>query len=278
MLVAGDLYEQSNEPDDALNVYMRYVDDFPQPVEPALEIRFKIAEIYKAADEESLYHLELAEIVRIDADAGTERTGRTRTLAARSSLVLAEQVYRDFVAVRLLQPFEISLQEKKQRMDASIEAMGGLVGYEIADVTAAATYYMAETYFDFSTALAESERPTDLSPADLQEYELVLEEVLEEEAFPFEEQAIDFHEKNLEMVQAGVYNAWTEKSLDKLADLVPGRYAKNEMSSGFLGAIDSYVYRSPAAQIFGPQLDSAETTPTDEPVQEQHLAPVAVDE
>ena len=274
MLVAGDLYEQSNVQDRALDVYMRYVNDYPRPVETALETRFKIAEIHKAAHEEPLYHQELAEIVRIDADAGTERTGRTRTLAARSALVLAEQVYGEFVAVRLLQPFEISLQEKKQRMDVAIEAMGRLVAYEIADVTAAATYYMAETYFDFSSALTESERPADLQPADLQEYELVLEE----EAFPFEEKAIDLHEKNLELVQAGVYNAWTEKSLGKLADLVPGRYAKNEMSSGFLGAIDSYVYRSPVSQVFGPTLDSAETTPRGESVQMKELATMVVDD
>jgi hypothetical protein len=147
------------------------------------------------------------------------------------------------VDVKLKQPFATSLKEKKQRMDVTIEAMGRLVAYEIAEVTAAATYYMAETYFDFSRALAESERPTDLQPADLAEYELALEE----EAFPFEEKAIDLHEKNLELIQAGVFNEWTEKSLDRLAGLVSGRYAKREMSIGFLGAIDSYEYRSPVA-------------------------------
>jgi hypothetical protein len=209
--------------------------EFPRPVETALETRFKIAEIHKAAHDESLYQEELAAIVRIDAGAGPERTARTRTLAARSALVLAEELYREFVAVKLLQPFEISLQEKNQRMDAAIEAMGRLVEYEIADVTAAATYYMADTYLEFSRALAESERPADLQPADLEEYELALEE----EAFPFEEQAIDLHEKNLELLQAGVLNAWTEKSLGKLVELMPGRYARNEMSSGFLSVIDS---------------------------------------
>ena len=175
----------------------RYVKEFPKPVETALETRFKIAEMYKAAHDETLYHQELEEIVRIDADAGPERTGRTRTLAARSALVLAEQLYRDFVAVKLRQPFETSLQEKQQRMDATIEAMGRLVDYEIADVTAAATYYMAETYFNFSRSLVESERPTDLKPADLEEFEMALDE----EAFPFEEKAINVHEKNMELLQ-----------------------------------------------------------------------------
>jgi hypothetical protein len=254
-------------------VYIRYVNEFPQPVEMALETRFKIAEIYKAAHDEPLYQQELAEIVRIDAEAGAERTGRTRTLAARSALVLAEQVYREFVAVKLRQPFEISLQEKKQRMDLAIETMDGLLEYEIADVTAAATYYMAETYLDFSRSLAESQRPADLQPTDLAEYEMALEE----EAFPFEEKAIDVHEKNLELLQAGVFNTWTEKSLGKLAELLPGRYAKNELSSGFLGAIDSYVYRSPVSQISNPASDSPDTTSRDEPVQTTQLAPAAAD-
>jgi tetratricopeptide (TPR) repeat protein len=262
LLVAGDLYEQSKTQDRALDAYLRYVKEFPRPVETALETRFKIAEIHKAAHDESSYQKELGEIVRIDADAGSERTARTRTLAARSALVLAEQIYREFAAVRLLQPFEASLQDKKQRMDATIGAMDRLVAYEIADVTAAATFYMAETYLNFSRALAESERPHDLQPASLNEYELALEE----EAFPFEEKAIDVHEKNLESLQAGVVNAWTEKSLDKLAVLMPGRYAKNELSSGFTGAIDTYAYHQPIQNI-GPMLTEAETTKSpDEPV------------
>ena len=40
---------------------------------------------------------------------------------------------------------------------------------------------------------------------------------LDEEAFPFEEKAIGVHEKNMEMLRAGVFNAWTEKSLGRLA-------------------------------------------------------------
>ena len=64
--------------------------------------------------------------------------------------------------MRLRQPFEISLKEKQQRMDVTIEAMGRLVEYEIAAVTAAATDYMAETYFDFSRPPVESERAGEL--------------------------------------------------------------------------------------------------------------------
>jgi TolA-binding protein len=241
LLVAGDLYQQSHAGDRALEVYGRYVKEFPHPIEPALEARFKISEIHKASNDASLYHKDLTDIVRIDAEAGQERTSRTRTLAGRSALVLAEQIFQDFTAVKLRQPFETSLKEKQQRMDAAIKAMDGLVDYEISDVTAAATYYIAETYFDFSRTLTESERPKDLEPERMQEYE----QALDEQAYPFEEKAIGVHEKNLEMLHAGVFNEWVEKSLGRLGDLVPGRYAKKEASSGFLDGLDSYVYRRP---------------------------------
>jgi hypothetical protein len=260
LLVAGDLYQQSNANDKALNAYQRYVTDFPKPLEAAVETHFKMAEIHKGAHDDARYQKELAEIVRIDGAAGPERTGRIRTLAGRSALVLAEQLYQACVAVKLRQPFETSLKEKRTRMDATIKAMSGLVDYQIADVTAAATFYMAETYFDFSRALKESERPADMKGANLEKFEADLDEA----AYPFEDKAIKVHEKNMESLHAGVFNTWTEKSLSRLAEMVPGRYAKNEMSSGFIGTIDRYVYQSPLAQaaIQAAAASNAGTTPT----------------
>src|SRR6476660_8715717 len=260
LLVAGDLYQQSNASDKALAAYQHYITDFPKPLETALEARFKISEIYKAAHNDSSYQKELMNIVSLDAAGGSERTGRTRTIAGRSALVLAEQLYQACVAVKLRQPFEASLKQKKQRMDATIKAMTALVDYQIADVTAAATFYMAETYFDFSRALKESERPDDMKGANLEKFEADLDEA----AYPFEDKAIKVHEKNMESLHAGVFNTWTEKSLSRLAEMVPGRYAKDEMSSGFIGAIDRYVYQSPLAQaaIQAAAASNAGTTPT----------------
>ena len=68
------------------------------------------------------------------------------------------------MAVKLRQPFETGLKEKQQRMDVTIVAIGRAGDYEIAEVTAAATYYMAETYLDFSRSLMESDAPKDLKP------------------------------------------------------------------------------------------------------------------
>jgi outer membrane protein assembly factor BamD (BamD/ComL family) len=243
LLVAGDMYETSELMDRALAVYLRYVSEFPMPLEIAVETRFKIAEMYAAAQDEANYHAQLRKIVAIDRSTSDERTPRVRYLAARSALVLTEALYQWFDEVALVQPFERNLKEKQRRMDAALDAFGELVAYEVGEVTAAATFYMAQLFSSFSQALMASERPVGLEPAEMQDYE----SVLETEAFPFEERAIAVHEKNLELMAAGIYNRWIEKSLGMLAELMPGRYAKFEVSSGWIHSIDRYAYQLPMA-------------------------------
>ncbi|MCZ6618177.1 MAG: hypothetical protein O7E57_08590, partial [Gammaproteobacteria bacterium] len=208
----------------------------------ALEIRVKIAGMFEAAGKQTSHHDELRRIVAIDADAGGDRTPRTRYLAATSALVLSEIPYEQFTELALTQPFARSLAEKRARMDAAMSSFERLVDYQVAEVTAAATFYIAEIYSHFGRALIESERPSDLAATELADYELAIEE----EAFPFEESAIEVHEKNLELMVAGTFNGWVQRSLDQLAVLMPGRYAKVEISSGFVGPVEVFAYRSPA--------------------------------
>lgn len=243
LLMAGDLYDDAEEDTRALDVFSRYVEEYPSPVDLALEIRYRMAGMHQAAGSLGLYHDELRRIVDIDADAGVEGTPRTRYLAGKSALVLAETLYEQFDELALTLPFEASLAEKKKRMDAALSAFEALVHYQVSEVTTAATYYMAEIYGHFGTALLESERPTDLDVAELGEYELAIEA----EAFPFEERAIDVHEKNLELMVAGTFDDWVQRSLDRLAKLMPGRYAKAEISTGFMGPVEVFSYRSPGA-------------------------------
>lgn len=243
LLVAGDLYQEANSVDNALRVLSQYAAEFPMPLEVALEARSTVAEILEAKGQTGPYYAELQQIVSLDAAGGEARTDRSKYLAARAALVLAERTFGRFAALELKLPFEQSLAEKQRLMDAALAEFDGLVQYEVAEVTAAATWYIAETYLEFSRALMESERPAGLSTTELSAYELVLEE----EAFPFEERAITVHEENFELLAVGVSNAWVRKSLDKLAALVPGRYAKVEISTGFLGSIDRYAYRIPTA-------------------------------
>ncbi len=237
LLTAAELYETAGIKEKSLSVYRRYVELFPHPVEPNLETRMKIAEALKKTDKDG-YMAELKQIITIDSAAGNERTVRTRYLAGKSALVIAEDSFTQFTAVKLVEPFKTNLDRKKSLMKASTQQFNKLLDYEAGEVTAAAIYYLAEIYADFCKCLKESERPKDLSPVELEQYELDLED----QAYPFEEKAIATHRSNLELVARGVYNEWIDKSLQKLAVSVPARYDKPEEESEVLTSIDNYQY------------------------------------
>ncbi len=243
LLTAGDLFDEAGNVAETVRVYERYVSEYPRPLDIAMETRSRLAEIFKSDSDYSRYYDQLGQMVAADAAAGDERTDRSRFLAAKAALVLAQQSFERFAALELVQPFEQSLAEKQRRMDAAMDAFEALVDYEVSDVTAAATFYIAEIYFEFSNALMQSERPEGLTETEAFDYEMVIEE----EAYPFEERAIGVHEANYELLAGGVYNDWVQKSLDKLALLMPGRYAKAEISGGYVSSIDSYAYRMPIA-------------------------------
>ena len=230
---SAELYVQAESFRDALRIYNKYVTAFPRPAEPAIEMRQKIADIHKKNDDNKAYIAELEQIVAADRNAGQERTDRTRYLAANAALVLAEPALDAFYEVKLVKPFKKNLTRKKQRMKTAIEKYTGLVDYEVSDVTAAATYQLAEIYYHFSRALMESERPDGLSELELEQYDLAIEE----QAYPFEEKAIAVHEKNIELLSIGVYNEWIDKSIGKLAVLMPARYAKAEQQNTFVKSL-----------------------------------------
>jgi len=255
LLLAAELHQQTGNRRQALAVYRRYVGYFPEPVEVNLEMRNKVCEILKAENDQKGHLEELREMVRVEAAAGPARTPRTRYLAGKGALVLAEQSYGRFTEVQLVKPFEANLRKKKELMKETTQEFNKLVEYEVGEVTAAATFYLAEIYRHFSKALTGSQRPDDLNAQELQEYELAIEE----QAYPFEEKAIAVHEKNLELISVGIYNEWVDKSLTRLAMLLPVRYDKPEVASDVVASLESYSFEIEKPQ--GPAVPTAAQPP-----------------
>ena len=81
MLLAGELYGESDEMDRTLKVYLAYVEEFSEPIETAVETRFRIAEIYRKTHDEAAYREQLRKIVVTDEAAaqmeGVQASGNT---------------------------------------------------------------------------------------------------------------------------------------------------------------------------------------------------------
>jgi tetratricopeptide (TPR) repeat protein len=206
----------------ATAAWERYVQAHPQPLEPAVEARWRLAELHTADAARRAQWLRAVQ--QADAAGGEARTPRTRRWGGLATLALAAPQEAAYQRIRLVEPLQRQLKAKKAAMDELLKAYAAASEAGVAEVTTAATYRTAALYADFGQALIQSERPKRLSKLEREQYDVLLEE----QAFPFEEKAIELHEANARRTAAGVWDEWVRSSLQALAGFKPVRYAKPE--------------------------------------------------
>ena len=226
---AADLYQQSGNTARSVVMLERLVKEYPTPVPDAIEARQRLMEIAAKNGELERQRYWQREIVKADASAGAARTDRTKYLASKAQLALATPTRDQFRSIKLVAPLKQSLVAKRKSLDAAVQAYKEVAAYQVAETTTAATYETAELYRTLAHDLMTSERPKKLSGDALEQYNALLDE----QSFPFEEQAIAIHEINVKRVQDGVYDDSVRNSFTALAELKPARYGKTELSPGW---------------------------------------------
>jgi tetratricopeptide (TPR) repeat protein len=224
---AAELYAQGGDTAGATRVYTDYVKRYPAPYDAAIEARHELAELALAAKDTNGRQRWLGEIISADAAAGATRTDRSRFLAAHASLELAQPKDDLARALRLTVPLDRALASKKQAMEQALTSYNLAAQYGVTDVTTQSTYAMADLYRHLGKSLLESERPHELSADEREQYDVLLEE----QAFPFEEKAIEVHEINARRAAEGVYDDWVKRSFGALAEIKPARFARPELDS-----------------------------------------------
>lgn len=223
---AATLYEKAGSQANSARAYANYVKQFPAPLDPAQDARQRLADMATAQNDLRTRSQWIDEIIAADKSAGAARTDRSKYLAARGTLETAQPQAAMFNSIKLVVPLDKSLKAKRSAMEKVLATYGQALDYGVAEVTTAATYGMAELYRQLGADLMASERPKGLDDDAREQYDVLLEE----QAFPFEEQAIDLHETNASRTSGGVYDEWVQRSFDVLAKLKPARYAKAEIS------------------------------------------------
>jgi len=221
---AADSYEKANNKTRAVDIYKLYISDYPQNFEQVMESHERIVQYYQQLGQTGNETVWLSKLISAETKGASRRTDRTRYLAAKASYKLAQGEIKRFKDVAMLVPLKKSLKAKKKHMKSAVDSLKKVLAYKVADFTTAATYQLADIYSHLAISLMGSERPRGLSGDELEIYDILLEE----QAYPFEEKAIDIHASNIKRTRQGVYDEWIEKSIAQLAKIQPVRFAKKE--------------------------------------------------
>ena len=219
LYLAAEQFEQSGNTGRAIEAYRQYARQWREPALQNLEAQYQLVSLYERAGNQRERNL------WINSLAGNKVSEpRGRYLAAYARNELAEQSYARFERQKLTLPLKQSLKSKKQAMEATVADYKKVLDFGIAEFTTAANFRLAEIYRQLSRDLMDSQRPNGLSPLELEQYEILLEE----QAYPFEEKAIELHEANVKRTADGVYDDWVKNSFSSLENLLPARYRKPE--------------------------------------------------
>lgn len=225
LYMGAELYEKSGKRAQAIEQYRRYATEYPRPLANNLEAQFKLTELYKAAGDREKRNFWLQNIVNTHNRAGSEKTDRSTYLAASAQTEISQASFDEFNRIGLTLPLKNSLQRKRAAMEKAIKAQEQILGYGVAEFTTEASFKIGEIYAQLSRDLMNSQRPNNLDELALEQYEILLEE----QAYPFEEKAIEIHQANAQRSWKGTYDAGVKRSFDALAKLLPGRYNKQEV-------------------------------------------------
>lgn len=230
---AAELQENKGNRREAIRLYSQLAEQKDVPFAQRVELQYKIALLNEEDGNTAQRDAWLAKVVDSYQKGGSQNTSRTRLLAAEASFRNAEPLFQKFVAIPLTQPLAASIKQKKQAMDAVLNAYASTAEIGVLQFTTAATFRLGEAYRNFAKSIMSSERPAGMADDALEEYELLLED----QALPMEDKAIEILEANVSRVKEGTWDQWIQKSFGALGELQPGRYKKQELGEDYVDAI-----------------------------------------
>ncbi len=231
---AGELYESKKDYASAITSYEEYAKTYQRPFPQYMESLQKLITLYTQTQNEAQVNHWRKTVLDADKRTPAElKSDRTKFIASQSALQLAKTEHARFSTVRLSLPLNKSLSNKKYLMQKAVNLYGRASAYGVADTATEATHAIAEIYRDFSKSLLDSDRPTNLNKTELEQYNILLED----QAFPFEEKAIEFYETNLAHVKDDVFDEWMEKSYARLRELFPARYNREVILETYINVL-----------------------------------------
>jgi len=231
---AANLYELDGNKRSAIATYKKYVRAFPKPLEQALEGKQKLIELYYSRGQLKKRKYWLKNVVTSYGRSKGKLSDRGLFITANASIILADELMASYKKAKLTLPLKRSLKKKRRLMKKTLKAYEKVANVGVAQFSTASVYRVGEIYQELGYSIMNSQRPKRLSAEEREEYDLLLEE----QAFPFEEKAISIYESNLARMSEGIYDQWIQQSLNKLGELQPVRYKKEEIHSEMYTSLD----------------------------------------
>jgi len=219
-LRAAELYDAAGATDERNSLYRQYLKT--TPVASSADQHVRLQTFRHRLIESGAAAPDTRETL-VSAEFSSEWHSET-TLAwtAQYALELGSEAQRDYESIALTAPLDRSLSRKQKAMEKARTRFGQVDQIGDATQKSESLFRQGELYRELASAIMASERPRDLNELELMQYDILIEE----QAFPFEEEAIKLHDRNHRRLLEAGYDQWIGNSISTLATMFPGRYQR----------------------------------------------------
>jgi TolA-binding protein len=219
---AAEIYQENDFQNLAIPLLATFIDKYPNQFDLVIEAHNTHISYYNAQKNTVSKADWQKKLVNYEKSNSKFRTARSSSLAANAAFELTYSDLEKFESISLTLPLKKSLGKKTTALKNIVSQLEALTVYQDSVIMSAATFQIASVYRTLARDILESERPSSLNELQLEQYNILLEE----QAYPFEEQAMDIYKINVEKVAQGHYDNWIERTFDVLAIMNPTEFER----------------------------------------------------
>ena len=159
--------------------------------------------------------------------------------AGQAAFERAEAAFDELKSIHLVEPLDQNIKKKLDAMDQTVALYVHSAESQFFKVVTGSAHRLGEVFEHFRDALLKSEPPKELTQEQQEEYFFQLEE----QAYPFEEKAVEAYETNIHRIRNAkeYYGEWVKKSYERLAELRPALYRRPERAERIISELDMSV-------------------------------------
>ncbi|RMJ06168.1 Outer membrane protein assembly factor BamD [Marinobacter litoralis] len=220
-LRAAAIYHESNQTERRNELYREWLSVAPRPATAGEHVQQQTMRqrLIKSGATDSGT---LQALVAIESESQWH-SDETLSWAADAALTLGVRAAEEFAAIGLVHPLEETLVSKQAALERAQNYLLEAETFAGEAVVTEVLFRRAELYRVLAADLMASEVPAELNELETMQYQMLLEE----EAYPVEERAMELHTQNHQKIRTHGYDEWVGQSLEALAAMHPGRYSRN---------------------------------------------------
>lgn len=150
---------------------------------------------------------------------------RLRYLAARAYTAQDQALIEQYRAIAITQPLKDSIARKQAGLQTILASQQTILDLKVAEFVTRAQFVLGDSFARFYQAVNNAPTPDGLDELATEQYKIAVEE----QTTPLKEKALEWHKANYSLMidpDAALWDAWIGQSLDALASLSAGKFAR----------------------------------------------------